>query len=83
MHIFTFYKKDSQTRVTDCDLTNKNPGDAVHTCAKSSWKMFWKKKVDRVRFLAYYVHNIQHLSITLIAILKYFLVFAAFLGFYF
>ena len=36
MHIFTFYKKDSQTRVTDCDLTNKNPGDAVHTCAKSS-----------------------------------------------
>ena len=70
MHIFTFYKKDSQTRVTDCDLTNKNPGDAVHTCAKSSWKMFWKKKVDRVRFLAYYVHNIQHLSITLIAILN-------------
>ena len=82
MHIFTFYKKDSQTRVTDCDLTNKNPeGCSAHLC-KIKLKNVLKKKVDRVRFLACYnVHNID-LSITLIAT-KYLLVFAAFLGFYF
>ena len=78
MHIFTFYKKRFQTRVTDCDLTIKKIlGFSAHLC-KIKLKNVLKKKVDRVRFLAYYVHNI-HLSTTLIAT-KIFVSFRGFSG---